>query len=224
MLGWFSCEAERASLRIAQGLGTAEFEAVKGALLRLSVWAQNTGVRSNAVAQLRRLDSGWFYCGPYREAGKQAEALFDFVFPVERGDLEIGWSPAPGSLDPAHAGEVDLGGVTGGDHCVVYLKTSVFAPAAGEVRFAIGSDDGIKLWVNGELVHANNAVRGLTPGQDQAKGRLREGWNELKAKITQSTAGCGMSLRITAPGGSEIPGLRIDPLRGLPKINLPERN
>jgi hypothetical protein len=77
------------------------------------------------------------------------------------------------------------------------------------VHLAIGSDDGIKLWVNGELVHANNAVRGLTPGQDRATGQLRPGWNDLLAKITQHTAGCGFTLRIATADGADVPGLLL---------------
>jgi hypothetical protein len=49
------------------------------------------------------------------------------------------------------------------------------------------------------------------PGQDKVKARLRQGWNDLLAKITQNGGGCGLSLRITAADGSEIPGLRFDP-------------
>ena len=101
--------------------------------------------------------------------------------------------------------------IVGGEHCLVYLKTQVFVPTAQSVNLEIGSDDGIKLWVNGELVHANNAVRGLTPGQDHAKASLREGWNELRAKITQHTLGCGMTLRMVSTDGKPVSGLRFDP-------------
>ena len=124
------------------------------------------------------------------------------------------WRRAPGSPDLSRAGEVVLDGIVGGDHCVVYLKTWVSVPTTQPVNLEIGSDDGIKFWVNGELVHANNAVRGLTPGQDHAKATLREGWNELRAKITQHTLGCGMTLRIVTAGGKAVPGLRFDPLGG----------
>ncbi|MCX8109489.1 MAG: hypothetical protein N3G20_11880, partial [Verrucomicrobiae bacterium] len=97
---------------------------------------------------------------------------------------------------------------------VVYLKTQVYCPNAQEVVFAIGSDDGIKLWVNDELVHGNNAVRGLVPGQDKVRVKLRAGWNNLMAKITQHTAGCGLSLRILDPDGVAVRGIVFDPEGG----------
>jgi hypothetical protein len=122
----------------------------------------------------------------------------------------VSWRRAPGSADLTRIGEVDLASIVGGDHCVVYAKTRLFMPMAQAVVLAIGSDDGIKLWVNGALVHANNAVRGLTPDQDRARVELREGWNELLAKITQHTVGCGFTVRVLTPEGAEPPGLRWD--------------
>jgi hypothetical protein len=61
------------------------------------------------------------------------------------------------------------------DQCVVYLKTRVYSPREQKVRLEIGSDDGIKLWINGKLVHAKNAMRPLQPGEDTAEAVLKEG-------------------------------------------------
>jgi hypothetical protein len=103
----------------------------------------------------------------------------------------------------------------------------VFVPAAQPVIFEIGSDDGIKLWVNDEVIHTNNTIRGIVPGEDRVKGKLRAGWNDLFVKITQSTAGCGFILTIKSPEGGEIPGLRFDPngavLTGFKKIQLSDQ-
>jgi len=185
--------------------------AVEAALSRLISGTGDPSMRTNAQSLMKQLDSGWLCAGPYRVAGKQAQELFDIPFAPEQVDAgAVAWQRAPGSADLARVGEVDLSGITGGDHCVVYAKARVYVPAAQAVAFAIGSDDGIKLWVNGVLVHANNAVRGLTPGQDRAAGQLREGWNELLAKITQHTVGCGLTLRISSADGAEVPGLRWD--------------
>ncbi|HEU0040107.1 MAG TPA: hypothetical protein VFR76_12620, partial [Verrucomicrobiae bacterium] len=130
--------------------------------------------------------------------------------PEQTASAQVKWRRAPGSPDLSRAGEVVLDGVVDGDQCVVYLKTRVFVPAPQKVNLEIGSDDGIKLWVNGELAHANNAVRGLTPGQDRAQATLREGWNDFRAKITQQNAGCAMMLRVVTADGKEVPGLRFD--------------
>jgi HEAT repeat protein len=202
-------EAELACLQIARGLGTSEFSVVESALARLISNTSNASVRTNAQALLKQLDSGWLCAGPYRIAGKQGPELFDVEFAPELPNAAtVSWQRAPGSADLARVGEVDLAGIVGGDHAVAYAKTRVYVPTAQTVVFAIGSDDGIKLWVNGALVHANNAVRGLTPDQDRATGQLREGWNDLLAKITQHTVGCGFTLRMISADGAEISDLR----------------
>jgi hypothetical protein len=182
---------------------------VESALARLISNTSNASVRTNAQALLKQLDSGWLCAGPYRIAGKQGPELFDVEFAPELANAAaVSWQRAPGSADPARVGEVDLAAIVGGDHAVAYAKTRVYVPTAQTVVFAIGSDDGIKLWVNGALVHANNAVRGLTPDQDRATGQLHEGWNDLLAKITQHTVGCGFTLRMISADGAEISGLR----------------
>lgn len=203
-------EAEIACLQIAKALVASEPEAAGASLQRLVADSSAT-VRTNAQAILKQLDSGWLCAGPYRQAGKTAQELFDITFAPEQSDsAQVKWRLAPGSPDLSRAGEVVLDGIVGGEHCVVYLKTRVFAPTRQSVNLEIGSDDGIKFWVNGELVHANNAVRGLTPGKDRAKATLREGWNDLRAKITQHTLGCGMSLRMVTTDGKPVSGLRFD--------------
>lgn len=208
-------EAELACLQIAQKLSGNDYAVAEASLTRLA----NVGspsVQTNAKALLRKLNSGWLCAGPYRQAGKQAQDLFSVPFPPEQPGAEaVQWKRAPGSADGARPGEVDLAGVAAGDHCVIYLKTRVYVPTQQPVRFSIGSDDGIKLWVNGELVHSNNAVRGLTPGEDNAKGRLNQGWNDLQAKVTQHTLGSGMTLNITADDGKKVPGLTLDARGGI---------
>lgn len=203
-------EAEQAALQIAGKLGAAEFDAVKPVLMRLAATAGSAAVREKAQGVLQALDSGWLYAGPYRQAGKECQELFDLAFPPEQPNAgEANWQRAPGSTDPARAGEVDFSNIVGGNHAVVYAKRQVHASQAQPVIFSLGSDDGIKLWVNGELVHANNAVRGLTPDQDRAKGRLHEGWNDLLVKITQHTVGCGFTLRVLSESGQPAPVVRF---------------
>ncbi len=52
--------------------------------------------------------------------------------------------------------------------------------------------------------------------EDRATGRLRSGWNELLAKVTQHTAGCGLTVQITNKDGTAVSGLRFDARAGSP--------
>ncbi len=76
-------------------------------------------------------------------------------------------------------------------NCVAYLRTNIWSPEVRSGTLELGSDDGIKVWLNGELVHQNNVKRGLNPGEDIVKIQLKQGWNSCLMKITQITGGWG---------------------------------
>jgi len=210
-------EAQLASVQIAARLLATHRAAAEAALRQVLAEASADQVRAEAQTALKALEqhadyvTPWLVAGPYRN-GQQCQQLFDVPFGPETADAgRVEWRMASAPADPLLFWQVDLANVVGGDHCVVYLKTRVYAPQEQPVLLAIGTDDGIKLWVNGELVHAHNAVRGLTPDQDQAQARLKQGWNDFLAKITQHTLGCGACVRLRAADGSRIEGLRCDP-------------
>ena len=212
-------EAQAACVQIAAALMASHRQEAQAALKQVAADAANDGLRNaarNALDAMRPLAgyiTGWMVAGPYRQPGKECSELFDIPFPPEQaGAANVTWKPAPRPAEAALAWQADLGGIVGGDHCIVYLKATVHAPAAGPVRLEIGTDDGLKLWVNGKLVHANNAVRGLTPGQDKAQAVLRRGRNDFLMKLTQHTLGCGACLRIRHPDGRVMEGLTFDAL------------
>ena len=73
----------------------------------------------------------------------------------------------------------------------------------------LGSDDGIKVWLNGQLVHANNVTRGAGPGQDKVEVTLKQGWNRLLLKITQSGGEWAACARLRRLDGSKLEGLKV---------------
>lgn len=209
-------EAELAAIQIATALLGSEPAAARAALERLAAAGVDERVRAVAAEALRVMReretyvADWVVSPAYRRAGVECQGLFDLPFGPEAGEA-VAWRPAGRPADPLLYWQVDLADAVGGNHCVVYLRTRIHVPTAQRVRLDLGVDDGVKLWVNGELVHANNAVRGLTPDQDQAAAALRAGWNDLLAKITQHTAGCGLTLRVRTPDGAPVEGLRAEP-------------
>lgn len=209
-------EAEAACLQIASTLSAAHHEASVVALRNLAGEAGSRRVRDEAQVLLTVLQgqagyiSSWLVSGPYRQAGREAQQLFDMAFPPESGPARAEWRLLPESSSLTNHWLANLGPVVGGDHCVVYLKTRVFCPAEQPVTLEIGSDDGVKLWINDALVHANNAVRGFTVGEDKAKGTLKEGWNDFLVKITQHTLGCAVAIRVLDLDGKPLPGLRME--------------
>ncbi|UCH65401.1 MAG: beta-lactamase family protein [Ignavibacterium sp.] len=70
------------------------------------------------------------------------------------------------------------------DFNVVYAYTQIFSKTDQNAYFMLGSDDGVKVWVNGELSFYNNTPRGLTPREDRFAVHLKQGYNSLLVKVT----------------------------------------
>ena len=103
---------------------------------------------------------------------------------------------------------LNLARVLGGQDRVAYLRTHVWSPEQQDARLEIGSDDGVKVWLNDGVVHANNTSRGVSPGQDKVAISLDQGWNALMLKVSQGSGDWGACVRIRNPEGGEIEGLR----------------
>jgi len=79
---------------------------------------------------------------------------------------------------------------------VAYLSGQLWSDESQDVFLKIGSDDGVKIWLNGEVVHANNVLRGHKTGEDKVAVKLEKGWNILLVKVTQGGGGWGFSARL----------------------------
>jgi len=136
--------------------------------------------------------------------------LFDTVFPAERRDgADVAWRLLPGGVDPKQPWLLDLLTFLGGEQCVAYARTRIYSEKDQAARVELGSDDGVKAWLNGTLVHANNTARAVAVDSDRAEVTLRQGWNTLLLKITQNNQGWGFCVRVVKPDGSRLEGLRF---------------
>jgi hypothetical protein len=57
------------------------------------------------------------------------------------------------------------------------------------VFFGFGSDDGIKVWLNGKVVHVNEVQRGCAGVADTVELKLQKGTNRLLVKIDNYISG-----------------------------------
>jgi hypothetical protein len=114
----------------------------------------------------------------------------------------------PANNHEAEPWKIDLLQAIGGLQRVAYARTWINSPRQQNVRMEIGSDDGIKIWLNNTVVHANNVARAVQPGSDKVDVTLKKGWNSLLLKVTQYNAGWGFCIRLAEPGGEPVTGLR----------------
>ncbi len=66
-----------------------------------------------------------------------------------------------------------------------YLYTTVIAEQDHSVNVSMGSDDGLRFWVNGRLVIDADEQRSLDPGQHRIRLDLKKGTNHVLAKVSQ---------------------------------------
>jgi len=210
-------EAASAMITVADGLLPGGWVEARTALESVLAATEVENIRTRAEDVLRRVAecedfiTDWLASGPYRQGGKKGNELFDVVFPPEEPDAGgVEWKRQPVSKDPARYWYVDLVRSCGGSHPVGYLRTYVFSPKTQDVLLEFGSDDGIKVWLNGEVIHANNVPRGCDRAQDKVKATLNEGWNELLLKITNIGGGWGACVRVRSPDGGRLEGLKLD--------------
>ncbi|MBI3829943.1 MAG: hypothetical protein HY291_10525 [Planctomycetes bacterium] len=110
------------------------------------------------------------------------------------------------------------------NYATAFMLTFVKSNGASRVRFWLGSDDGIGVWVNGACKHFNAVHRGLTKDQDTVDVDLQDGWNAVLIRVHQGWGGWSMTFRITDKNGRPWPDKEIDPDCGgqpRPKIDPP---
>jgi len=82
---------------------------------------------------------------------------------------------------------------------VAYAHTYVYSPTTRAAKLLLGSDDGIRAWLNGTLVSSNDRYGGWTEDEFVDDVGLHEGWNQLLCKVSQGGGDFQFSARFTDP-------------------------
>ncbi len=202
-------EAAIAVIRIAKATSGGDAEAAKQAIAKAAAATDSAEVHKQAKDAIAFLDrnqgfiSTWLASGPYK-GGKTA-----IVHDPEKPDAkDVKWKlvVAAGEVP----GFVDLNKELGapGD-CAGYLKCQVFSPKEQPAVIQSGSDDGMKIWLNGAVVMDKDVPRSFKLNEDQTKVTLKEGWNQLLVKVVNGGGGWEAAVRIVAPDGTPLPGLKL---------------
>ena len=152
--------------------------------------------------------SDWYVIGPFDNpiGGFDTEGLM-ISYPPEK-EIDLGKSyPGKDGIDVKwqriiadEKGFVDLDKyLKPNDWAVAYALTYVWSPDERGIKIFSGSDDGIRIWLNDELVHHHLVKRGPIPDNDRAAGVLKKGWNKLLVKVEEGEGWWGFYVRIPDP-------------------------
>ena len=83
------------------------------------------------------------------------------------------------------------------DYHTAYALINIVSPRyKGNIRMGVGSDDAVKVWLNGKVVHINNVDRSTTGIQDFFRVNLNAGDNFLLVKVSDNERNWGMFFEI----------------------------
>ena len=90
------------------------------------------------------------------------------------------------------------------DNASIYVRGTVTLPKAEKITFGVSSDDAVKVWLNGKLIHSHKIGRGLNQGIDEVTGAFEKGGNTLLVKVVNGIAVDGLNLRLFNPNAKRI--------------------
>jgi hypothetical protein len=82
------------------------------------------------------------------------------------------------------------------DFEIAYASTEFDAPAATQAWLGIGSDDGVRVWLNGTLVHEKWSARPVQVDEEAVSVSLKAGRNRLLLKVQNMTGSWGFACRL----------------------------
>lgn len=149
----------------------------------------------------------WYQCGPFPYAGHGRDDLRTVHGPESQlPRMRAGENP---DLTQEYTGKNDslarwepLGSVAGqridmhrysdpglSDNVAGYLYTTIESSAAQTMEYTMGSDDGCRFWLNGELLLDVDVPRGLNPEDDRLTLELKPGANHILIEVVDGQGG-----------------------------------
>ena len=154
----------------------------------------------SALERLPAASTHWYLAGPFATASGQLAYDTDFG-PEEDGPLDFTrmygnqdlqkWRYASRVFEATPAALAEGIGAE-------FLAREIYVPTARTMKLFLGSDDGLQVYRNGELVHENRIDRGVAPDQDELLIELVPGRNTLVCKVVNTGGGAAFYHRAVA--------------------------
>jgi len=207
-------EAQRSALKLIWKLRKSNRDEATAAAEQIAK-SDNKSIAEEARKTLDELETsktyiqGWMVAGPYSNEGKKGDGVFKAVYPPENGKTEVKWKKL---TDGIGDDKISLAQTFGRmKYTCAYVKTTLVSPVEQSVLLELGSNDGIKAWLNGEQVHTKWACRECRPGEDVKTVKLRKGKNEILLKVVNQSGVWRFSCRLRQKNGKQIKGLTVEP-------------
>ncbi len=158
----------------------------------------------------------WLVCGPFPvfdgqkrpdDTAAQRQAFYRDYLTQHGGETQIRPTPQmvhqrdgkeyPWQKVESPANVIDLMGLYGPkEYVIAYAWAEIDMPAATSAVLGIGSDDAVKVWLNGEQVHENWADRPAREDDDLVLVKFRAGRNHLLLKVQNGRELWGFACRL----------------------------
>jgi len=93
------------------------------------------------------------------------------------------------------------------DNKVAYAYTTIDRAEAGDALLGVGSDDGIRIWLNGKLVHENLVGRRSRMDEDIVPVKFRKGENRILVKVENGGGTWGFQMRVEGLASMRAPAV-----------------
>lgn len=214
-LGAHRPEAFAAEVGVVRGMALIEPAVARQELERLKAAAPDEAAGKKVDDALRFVEelSGWLtawqVAGPFAADPDSRTSLLAQGFAPETDASSVVWRVLDCG-DADSAGKFDLLRCPElrGDQRCVYVRTRIWSDAAVPARLDLGSDDGVKVWLNDAVIHTQDVSRSYAPASDKVVIELREGWNDLLLKVSNVDGGWAFGAAIRAPDGAVLSALR----------------
>ena len=148
----------------------------------------------------------WYIVGPFDN--DDADKGLDAVYEPEKSksiDLSATYKGKTGdakwkTVRHNGAGYVDLQAHFAPDSTNIasYLYQQIESPVDQDATLLIGNDDGVKIWINGELVFTNREHLAATPERNKVAVKLKKGNNSVLMKIVNGNNPHGFYLSLAS--------------------------
>ena len=178
-----------------------QFEAIvkKRGIVNLNADNQAYGALESFLENVKNGDryyNDWWVIGPFDNVDQQG---LKTVFPPENSlDLSQSYSGKEGikvtwkKHEEIRSGYIDFSKLfTPSEEAVSYAFRTIHSNDARTAKFGVGSNDGVKIWINGKVVLDRPVSRRAEPNQDLIEVPLKKGENTILVKVDQLKRGWG---------------------------------